>query len=176
MPIQFSHKNLTWFNDTVCLCIWVYVWEDQKSILLVFVMTLQRIFPIFYYIICMDFICKGRRCPCATVWVLVLLLFVLFLPLSCRFSDQTQVIRLGSRHLYLLRHLTGSPPSVLRQSLSLASHSAGLAGQAPPPRCWIISTHVSDFRIWLFNMDGEESIPAPHTYIASTLPTVSLDL
>lgn len=127
-------------------------------------LTLQRIFPIFYYIICVDFMCIGkRRCPCATVWGLVLLLLALFSPY--RAGSQTQVTRLGSRHL------TGSPPPVLRQSLSPASHSAGSAGRSPPPSCWIISTHVSDFRIWLFNMDGEESNRAPRTYVASTLPT-----
>lgn len=41
--------------------------------------------------------CIGkRRCPCATVWGLVLLLLALF---SHHAGSQTQVIRLGSRHL-----------------------------------------------------------------------------
>jgi hypothetical protein len=102
--------------------------------------------------------------------------FVLFCLFVCLFSPSwrflmTQVISLGSRHLYPLRHLTGSPPSVLRQSLSLASQLAGLPGQSPPPRCWILSTHISDFCIWLFNTDGKESNPVPHTYVASTFPT-----
>lgn len=159
-----------WFNNAACMYVYAYgcVWDEIN------IVGLQWLSNLFFHFLLHtmnSFLCRGRRCARATFWSLVLLCFVLFFPYHVGSWEQTQAIRLGSRYLYSLRHLMGSPPSVLRQSLSLASHSAGLAGQSPPPRCWILSTHISDFCIWLFGMDGKESNPVPHTYVASVFPT-----